>query len=144
MNLALEEARQALDENEVPVGAVVVKDNLLIGRGHNRTTALSDPTAHAEILAITAACQVLDSEHLDGADIYVTLEPCAMCAGAIVLARFSRLFFGVTDPKAGACGSVFDVVREPRLNHKVEVYSGMFSEETGKLLSDFFSGLRGK
>ncbi len=142
MNLALKEARQAFDENEIPVGAVIVKDNLLIGRGHNRTRALADPTAHAEILAITAACQTLGSEHLDNADIFVTLEPCAMCAGAIVLARLSRLCFAAHDPKAGACGSVLDIVREPRLNHTVEVFSGMLAEEARKLLDDFFLQLR--
>ncbi|NQU04849.1 MAG: nucleoside deaminase [Calditrichaeota bacterium] len=142
MALALAEAEQALSEDEVPVGAVIVKDNKVLGRGYNRTRALCDPTAHAEILAITAACLTLHSEHLEGADIYVTLEPCAMCAGAIVLARLSRLYFGVHDKKAGACGSVFDIIREPRLNHKVDVYSGIAADETEKLLREFFSGLR--
>ena len=140
--MALSEARQAFEEDEVPVGAVIVRDERLLGRGHNRTRALGDPTAHAEILAITAACQTLDSEHLEGADIYVTLEPCSMCAGAIVLARLSKLCFGASDPKAGACGSVFDIVREPRLNHSVEVFAGMLSDEAQQILDDFFRKLR--
>ncbi len=144
MNLALSEARQAFEEDEVPVGAVIVKDERLLGRGHNCTRALGDPTAHAEMLAITAACQALDSEHLEGADIYVTLEPCSMCAGAIVLARLSKLCFGASDPKAGACGSVFDIVREPRLNHSVEVYAGMLSDEAQQIMDDFFRKLRKK
>ena len=142
MSMALEEAHQAMEENEVPVGAVVVRDGLLLGKGHNRTHALSDPTAHAEILSITAACQATGEEHLTGADVFVTLEPCAMCAGAIVLARLARLYFAAWDPKAGACGSVFDIVREPRLNHGVEVYSGIYAIEAQKLLDDFFSKLR--
>ncbi|MDP8239605.1 MAG: tRNA adenosine(34) deaminase TadA [Candidatus Hatepunaea meridiana] len=142
MKQALLEARKALADNEVPVGAVVVKDDQLLGRGYNRTQALTDPTAHAEILAITSACQTLNSEHLKGADIYVTLEPCAMCAGAIVLARISRLYFAVHDLKTGACGSVFDIVREPRLNHTVEVYSGIYADESEQLLKDFFERLR--
>jgi len=143
MNLALAEARQAAEENEIPVGAVVVRDGALLGRGHNRTRALSDPTAHAEILAITAACQAVGEEHL-GADIYVTLEPCPMCAGAIILARFSRLYFGAWDAKAGACGSVIDVVREPSFNHTVEVYAGLLSEEAERLLQEFFTKLRNR
>ncbi len=142
MDLALAEARQAAGEDEIPVGAVVVKDGRLLGRGHNRSRALSDPTAHAEILAITAACQAEGSDHLEGADIYVTLEPCAMCAGAIVLARLARLYFGARDLKAGACGSVFDIVREPRLNHTVEVYSGICADEAQRMLDEFFEKLR--
>ncbi len=142
MDQALIEATRAAGEGEVPVGAVVVKDGRLLGRGHNRTRALSDPTAHAEILAISAACQAVDGGHLAGADIYVTLEPCAMCAGAIVLARLSRLYFGARDPKAGACGSVFDIVREPRLNHAVEVYAGIGADRAQELLDEFFAGLR--
>ena len=142
MNLALSEARQAMEEDEVPVGAVIVKDGRILGRGHNRTRALHDPTAHAEILAITAACQTMESEHLEGADIYVTLEPCAMCAGAIVLARLCRLYFSAHDPKTGACGSVFDIVREPRLNHYVEVCSGCLNADAQQLLQEFFKKIR--
>ena len=144
MDLALAEARQAAEENEIPVGAVVIRDGALLGRGHNRTRALTDPTAHAEILAITAACQAAGEDHLTGADIYVTLEPCAMCAGAIVLARFARLYFGAWDAKAGACGSVIDVVREPRFNHRVEVYAGLLSEQAEELLQEFFASLRSR
>ena len=142
MNLALKEAQQAMEEDEVPVGAVVIRDGLLLGKGHNQTRALRDPTAHSEILAITAACQTSGEEYLTGADLFVTLEPCAMCAGAIVLARISRLFFSAWDPKTGACGSVFDIVREPRLNHNVEVYSGIYAVGSQKLMDEFFAKLR--
>ncbi|MFH0765363.1 MAG: tRNA adenosine(34) deaminase TadA [Calditrichota bacterium] len=138
MNLALREAEQAFAEDEVPVGAVVVHAGQLLGRGHNQTRTLNDPTAHAEILAITAACQKLSVSRLETADLYVTLEPCAMCAGAIVLAKVSRLFYGAGDPKTGACGSVFDIVREPRLNHQVEVYPGICEKESAALLEKFF------
>ena len=142
MRLALEEAKLALAEDEVPVGAVVVRDGALLGRGHNRNRALADPTAHAEMLALTAACQAAQEARLDGADIYVTLEPCPMCAGAIVLARIAQLYYGTSDPHAGACGTLMDIVREPRLNHIVEVYRGLEADECGKLLSEFFSRLR--
>ena len=144
MKEALKEAEKALELDEVPVGAVVVRDGVLLGKGFNRTRSLSDPTAHAEIMAITAACQAIGSERLKDADIYVTLEPCVMCAGAIVLARISRLYFGVHDHKAGGCGSVFDIVREPRLNHIVEVYPGIRADEAHVLLDEFFKELRDK
>ncbi len=142
MNKALEEAEQALAEEEVPVGAVVVRDGMLLGRGHNRMQSLSDPTAHAEMLAITAACERVGEPRLEGADLFVTLEPCAMCAGAVILARINRLFIAVDDLKTGACGSVFDVVREPRLNHRVEVYRGVLSERSQDLLAKFFATRR--
>ncbi|NQT33720.1 nucleoside deaminase [bacterium] len=144
MDTALAEAREAFRQKEVPVGAVVVLDGVLLGKGFNRTRSLADPTAHAEIIAITAACQAIGSERLKDADIYVTLEPCVMCAGAIVLARISRLYFGVHDQKAGGCGSVFDIVREPRLNHLVEVYPGIHADEAHILLDEFFKELRDK
>ncbi len=144
MDAALAEAREAFKQKEVPIGAVVVRDGVLLGKGFNRTRSLTDPTAHAEIIAITAACQAIGSEHLKETDIYVTLEPCAMCAGAIVLARISRLYFGAHDQKAGGCGSVFDIVREPRLNHHVEVYPGIRADEARILLDEFFKELRDK
>jgi tRNA(adenine34) deaminase len=138
MQLALREARSAAEEDEVPVGAVIVHNGKIIGRGHNQREQLHDPTAHAEILAITAAAAALNSWRLEGATIYVTLEPCAMCAGAIVLARIDRLVFGADDPKAGACGSVLNVVQEPRLNHQPEIKQGVLGPEAGQLLTDFF------
>jgi tRNA(adenine34) deaminase len=142
MGKALEEARVAFDEDEVPVGAVIVRDGILLGRGHNQNRTLGDPTAHAEIIAITAACDKTGESRLEGADIFVTLEPCAMCAGALVLARIRRLYFGVYDDKTGACGSIFDVVREPRLNHNVEVYNGLEKERCAGLLEEFFAAKR--
>ena len=144
MRLALEEARLALEQDEVPVGAVVVLDGVLIGRGHNRTRALADPTAHAEMLAITAACETAGVPRLDGAELYVTLEPCPMCAGAMVWARVSKLIYGAADPKAGACGSLMDIARDPRLNHQLEVYGGVLEHEAAALLEQFFQGKRGE
>ena len=140
--MALAEAKLAYDESEVPVGAIVVMEGTVVGRGHNRTLALSDPTAHAEILAITSACQAIGSSRLDGADLYVTVEPCAMCAGAMVWAHIQRLWYGATDRKAGACGSVFDIVREPRLNHQIEVYPGISETESRALLEQYFQARR--
>jgi tRNA(adenine34) deaminase len=142
MRHALAEAQRADEEDEVPVGAVVVRDGRIIGRGHNRTEHLQDPTAHAEILAIGAAASALKSWRLEGASIYVTVEPCSMCAGALVLARMKRLVFGVRDPKAGACGSILDIVRNDRLNHRVEVTEGILAEEASGLLQQFFRRLR--
>ncbi len=142
MQHALAEARRADEEDEVPVGAVVVRDGRIIGRGHNRTEHLQDPTAHAEILAIGAAASAMKSWRLEGASIYVTVEPCSMCAGALVLARIKRLVFGVRDPKAGACGSILDIVRNGRLNHRVEVTEGVLADEASGLLRHFFQRLR--
>jgi len=142
MRLAFEEAERALADGEVPVGAIVVRDGILLGRGYNRTKALGDPTAHAEMLAITAACEGSALPRLDGADIFVTLEPCAMCAGALVLARVKRLFFAARDPRAGACGSVFDIVREPRLSHTIEVYPEIDPAKSAEILDRFFSAKR--
>ncbi len=142
MRIAFAEAEFAAKEGEVPVGAIIVQDGIILGKGHNRNKALCDPTAHAEILAITAACTKLETTRLENADLYVTLEPCPMCAGAIVLARIKRLFFGCFDPKSGACGSLFDVVRDPRLNHRVEVYSGILADESSRMLEGFFNSLR--
>ena len=139
---ALREARASAAEDEVPVGCVVVHDGLIVGRGRNRTEALQDATAHAEILAIGAASNALGSWRLNECTMYVTLEPCSMCAGAIVLARVGRLVYGAPDPKAGACGSVLNVIREPRLNHRVEIASGVLAEEAGALLRHFFARKR--
>ena len=138
MEAALREARAAADSDEVPIGCVIVHDGIVIGRGRNQTEALQDVTAHAEIVAIGAASNALESWRLIDCTMYVTLEPCAMCAGAIVLARLGRLVYGAADPKAGACGSVLDVIGEPRLNHRVEVTTGVLADECGALLREFF------
>ncbi len=138
MHAALREARESLARDEVPVGCVVVHDGVVVGRGHNQVEALQDATAHAEVLAIGAASNALGSWRLSDCTLYVTLEPCAMCAGAIVLARLGRLVYGATDPKAGACGSVLDVVGERRLNHLVSVTHGVLAGECGELLREFF------
>ena len=142
LRLALEEARSAGAAGDVPVGAVIVHEGEVIGRGQNRVERLRDPTAHAEMLAIREACAALGHERLVGAALYVTLEPCAMCAGAIVLARLQSLVYGATDPKAGACGSLRDIVRDPRLNHQVEVAGGVLAETCSGLLKDFFRSKR--
>jgi tRNA(adenine34) deaminase len=141
---ALRDARAAAEADEVPVGCVVVHDGMVIGRGHNQTVTLQDATAHAEIVAIGAASSALGAWRLLGCTMYVTLEPCAMCAGAIILARVPRLVYGAFDPKAGACGSVLDVIHEPRLNHRVEVTSGVLARECGELLREFFARKRRK
>lgn len=138
MRAALREAHASLAIDEVPVGCVIVHDGMIIGRGHNQVETLQDATAHAEVLAIGAASNALGSWRLSECTLYVTLEPCSMCAGAIVLSRLGRLVYGATDPKAGACGSVLDVVGERRLNHRVPVTHGVLAEECGELLRDFF------
>ena len=143
MRQALASAHAAAGLGEVPVGAVVVGgDGRLLGRGHNRREIDQDPLAHAELAAIREAARATGSWRLEGATLYVTLEPCAMCAGAIVLARLARLVFGASDPKAGFCGSLGDLVRDPRLNHRVEVVAGVRAAECGELLRTFFAGLR--
>ena len=144
MRAALREAEQAFAEREIPVGAVVVHQGKIIGRGANQVERLQDPTAHAEILAIGAAANAMDSWRLEDAVLYVTLEPCAMCAGAIVLSRLSRLVFGASDPKSGACGSLFNIVRDARLNHQVELVGGVLEAECGNLLRAFFREIRDK
>jgi tRNA(adenine34) deaminase len=144
MNEAFQEAKKALEKDEPPVGAVVVKDDEIIARGHNLREALQDPTAHAEMLAIKAAAAKLGRWRLSDCTMYVTLEPCAMCSGAMVLARFHRLVYGTHDPKAGAINSLMNLVSDPRLNHQVEVQSGILAEECGDLLRDFFSSRRQK
>ena len=142
MRLALREAVRATEHDDIPVGAVVVHDGEVIGTGHNERELRADPTAHAEMIALRAAAQALGSWRVLEAVLYVTLEPCAMCAGAIVLARVPRVVFGATDPKAGASGSVFDVLAEPRLNHRPQVQSGLLAQECGDLLREFFASRR--
>jgi tRNA(adenine34) deaminase len=139
---ALALARAARERGEVPVGAIVVRDEAIIGRGGNAPIAANDPTAHAEIAALREAARVVGNYRLPGCSMYVTLEPCAMCAGAILHARIGRLIYGARDPKTGACGSVVDLFGETRLNHHASVEGGVLADECGKLLSDFFSGLR--
>jgi tRNA(adenine34) deaminase len=142
MMVALREARASAASDEVPIGCIVVHDGIVIGRGRNQVETLQDATAHAEILAIGAASNALQSWRLNECTLYVTLEPCSMCAGAIILARVGRLVFGARDPKAGACGSVLDVIRERRLNHRVEITEGVLAGECGALLKEFFQRKR--
>ena len=143
MRLALREAERALKHEDVPIGAVVVHDGEVIAGAHNERELRQDPTAHAEILALREAARALGSWRVLDAVLYVTLEPCAMCAGAIVLGRLARVVYGARDPKAGACGSVLDVLGESRLNHRPEVSGGLLAEECGELLSAFFAARRG-
>ncbi len=144
MGEALREARLAFAAGEVPVGAVVVAGDRAVGRGRNRREASGDPLAHAEIEALRQAAERIGGWRLTGCTIYVTLEPCAMCAGALVNARVERLVFGCRDPKAGFCGSLGDLVRDPRLNHRLAVTEGILSAEATGLLQEFFAGLRGR
>jgi tRNA(adenine34) deaminase len=142
MRLALREAEQALEHEDVPIGAVVVREGEVIGAGHNEREVRQDPIAHAEILALREAAREAGSWRVLESVLYVTLEPCAMCAGAIVLARVPRVVYGASDPKAGAAGSVLDVLGEPRLNHRPEVAGGLLASECGELLSQFFASRR--
>jgi len=142
MESALREAEQAFQRKEVPIGAVIVKEGRIIGKGYNQTETLQDPTAHAEIIAITAAASWLGSRRLEECTLYVTLEPCAMCAGAIVQARIPRLVFGAPDPKAGACGTLYNLVQDQRLNHRVILLPGILEARSSAMLSEFFSKVR--
>jgi tRNA(adenine34) deaminase len=142
MRVAIDEARKALDHDDVPVGAVVVHAGEVVGVGHNEREHRQDPTAHAETLALQAAARRLGSWRLLDTVLYVTLEPCAMCAGAIVLARVPRVVYGTTDPKAGAAGSVLDVLSHPRLNHRPELAGGLLAAECAALLTGFFGSRR--
>ena len=144
MRAALLEARRAYKAEEVPVGAVVVRDGKILARGRNRIRGRRDPTAHAEILALRAAGEKLKRERLTEAVLYTTLEPCAMCAGALVLARVKRVVFGAHDPKAGAGGSVMDLLRHPKLNHRMEVSGGLLAGTSRRLLRQFFKARRPK
>ncbi len=144
MREALRQARRAYREEEVPVGAVVVKDGQVIARAHNRPIHLQDPTAHAEVLALRRAARKLGNYRLVGCTLYVTIEPCAMCVGAIVQARLRRLVMGAPDPKAGACGSALSVLNDAKLNHRVEVQHGILAEECAQLVREFFRRRRNK
>lgn len=139
---AIKEARKAAKKGEVPVGAVIVHKGAVLSRGHNRRETARDPSEHAEMAAIRRAARKLGSWRLNGATLYVTLEPCLMCMGAVLQARIPRLVFGAFDPKAGACGSLYDLSNDRRLNHRVEVASGVLAEESGEALKRFFSELR--
>jgi tRNA(adenine34) deaminase len=142
MQHAIEIAKNAKNNNEVPVGAIVVKDGLVIGRGGNATIGTHDPTAHAEIIAMREAAATIGNYRLVNCTLFVTLEPCAMCAGAIQHARITRLVYGASDPKTGACGSVVNLMAEPKLNHHTKVNGGLLAEECGALLSTFFKERR--
>lgn len=142
MRMALREAERALEHDDVPIGAVLVRDGELVAAAHNERELRQDPTAHAEIIALRDAARAAGSWRLLDTVVYVTLEPCAMCAGAIVLARVPRVVYGASDPKAGACGSVLDVLGEPRLNHRPDVAGGLLALECGELLSEFFASRR--
>jgi tRNA(adenine34) deaminase len=144
MQEALWEAEKALSIGEVPVGAVIEKDGIIIGRGHNMTETAKDPTAHAEMLAIREAAQKLGGWRLLGCQMYVTTEPCSMCAGAIVLARIQKVCFGTLDPKAGACGSLMNILQDERLNHNVQIETGIMQQQCEKIMKSFFQKLRKK
>jgi len=144
MRTALAEARKAAEAGEVPVGAVLVHDGAIIAHGQNSVIRSSDPTAHAEIVALRHAAAILGNYRLNGCTLYVTLEPCAMCAGAMIHARIDRLVYGTADPKAGACGSVLSVLNHPQLNHQMQLTHGLLGEECGELLRGFFRERRTK
>ena len=142
MRLALEQAQHAWDLGEVPVGAVVVKDGVVIARGYNQPIGSHDPTAHAEIVALRAAAEALGNYRLPGCELYVTLEPCVMCSGAMMHARLARVVYGATDPKTGACGSVLNLFEQEQLNHHTDVAGGVMAEECGAMLKSFFAARR--
>ena len=142
MKEAVKEAKKAFESGDVPVGAVVVYENRVIGSGHNQVELLSDPTAHAEMIAITAATATINEKWLRQATLYVTVEPCAMCAGAAVLARLKKLVYGVNDIKTGAHSSLFNLLNDPRLNHKIKVVPGVMKSECAQLMVEFFESLR--
>ena len=144
MKLALDEARLAAAAGEAPIGAILVVDGTVVARAHNRREVWQDPTAHAELIAIREASAQLRAWRLVGSTLYVTMEPCAMCIGAAILARVERVVFGAWDPKSGACGSVLNIPEERRLNHRIEVVGGVLEEESRALLQEFFKGLREK
>ncbi len=142
MYAALQEAEKALVEDEVPVGAVVVHENMIIGRGHNQTERLKDATAHAEMIALTAASNHLGNWRLTECDIYISLEPCIMCTGALLASRIKNIFFAAFDPKFGACGSLYNLAEDGKYNHKIHIFSGLYESESQQLLSNFFSKKR--
>ena len=142
MYTALQEAKKALDTNEVPIGAIVVKDEKIIGKGFNQVEKLKDPTAHAEMIALTAAANHLNNWRLEDCSIYVTLEPCIMCTGALLASRVSDLYFAAFDPKFGACGSLYNLAEDAKTNHKLKVFTGIYADESRNLLKRFFSQIR--
>jgi len=142
MQEALKEAQKAFEEDEVPVGAVIVHENRIIARGYNQVERLKDPTAHAEMLALTSAAACLNTKWLNEASVYVTIEPCSMCAGAFVLARIKNIIYGADDPKTGACGSVTNIVNNKKLNHRINIKKGILKEECSSLLKEFFKKKR--
>jgi tRNA(adenine34) deaminase len=144
MKEALREAQKAFDKDEVPIGAIAVYKNQIIGRGHNQTEQLQDPTAHAEILAITAAANALNSWRLNDVEMFTTVEPCIMCSGALVLARVKRIIFGARDEKFGGCGSIFNIVEEEKMNHQIKITAGVMEKEAAALMKSFFVEKRKK
>jgi tRNA(adenine34) deaminase len=142
MYAALQEAQKALDDLEVPIGAVVVRNDKIIGRGYNQVEKLKDATAHAEMIALTAASNHIGNWRLNDCSVYVTLEPCIMCAGALLSSRISELYFGAFDPKFGACGSLYNLAEDGKTNHKITVFSGIYMDESKKLLKEFFDMLK--
>lgn len=144
MRLALQEAERAAEAGEIPIGAVVVKEGGIVGTGFNRRETRHDPTAHAEVLAIQRAAKALGRWRLTGCTLYATIEPCPMCAGAAVLARVDRLVYGAADPKGGAVGSLYDIARDPRLNHRIDVVSGVLETDCANIMRSFFRSLREK
>jgi len=142
MRMAIDQAKIAQDNGDVPIGAVIVHQNQIIGKAYNQREQLKDPTAHAEIIALTQAAAALQSWRLTGCTMYVTLEPCPMCAGALVLARIDRLVYGCDDPKTGACKSLYNIVQDERLNHRLEVTTGVLADDCSRLLQDFFQQKR--
>lgn len=144
MMRALQEAEKALRHDEVPVGAVIVKDHLVIGRGYNQVEQLTDPTAHAEMIALSSATEYLGEKYLSGCTLYVTLEPCPMCAGALVWSKIDRVVFGAMDDSAGASGSLFNITRNKKLNHQIEIIQGVLEQDCKLLLNEFFGSKRGQ
>jgi len=142
MQKAIDLAKQAYEEDEVPVGAVITFDNTIIGRGYNQTERLTDITAHAEILAVSAACSTLDNKYLNSCTLYVTLEPCPMCTGALVWSKIERIVFGTPDAESGACGTVFNIAANKKLNHDIEVIQGVLEQDCKKILKKFFNRKR--
>jgi tRNA(adenine34) deaminase len=139
---ALSEAEKALEEKEIPIGAVIVHKNAIIGRGYNQVEKLKDPTAHAEMIAMTAASNYLSSKVLDECELYVTVEPCVMCTGAIILAKIKTVYFGSFEPKFGACGSRYNIIQNEKNNHRPNVFSGVYADESKALLDEFFKSIR--
>ena len=142
MGMAIDQAYIAQENGDVPIGAVIVCEDKVIGKGYNQRQQLNDPTAHAEMIALTAAAEAVGNWRLHNCTIYVTLEPCTMCAGALVLARIDRLVYGCPDPKAGACGSLYNTVQDDRLNHRVEITAGVLQDKCSKVLQNFFQKRR--